>query len=176
MQLGGHNHIIWDVRNSGKVIYHGWEFWGFGVTLLLQPTQWVIWRNQSFCSSIYQSVSWECSQSETQELNTDNRTQLHIVSATTVISCFRRVQLFATPWTIDCQAPQSMGFSRHEYWIGVARGSSSGDLPDPGIEFALLTSLALTGGFFITSTTWETPSITTSTFRIIVIKFQVSSE
>ena len=69
-----------------------------------------------------------------------------------------------------------MGFPRQEYWIGVARGSSSGDLPDPGIEFALLTSLVLTGGFFITSATWETPSITISTFIIIVVKFQVSSE
>ena len=92
MQLGGHNHIIWDVRNRGKVIYHGWELWGFGVTLLLQPTQWVIWRNQSFCSSIYQSVSWECSQSETQALNTDNRTQLHIVSVTVYYHCDNSLQ------------------------------------------------------------------------------------
>ena len=26
-----------------------------------------------------------------------------------------RVQLFATPWTVTCQAPPSMGFSRQEY-------------------------------------------------------------
>ena len=32
------------------------------------------------------------------------------------LSC---VQLFATPWTIACQAPLSMGFSRQEYWSGV---------------------------------------------------------
>ena len=31
----------------------------------------------------------------------------------------------------------------------------SGDLPDPGIEPASLTSLALAGGFFTTSATWE---------------------
>ena len=30
-----------------------------------------------------------------------------------------------------------------------------GDLPDSGIEFASLTSPALAGGFFTTSTTWE---------------------
>ena len=30
-----------------------------------------------------------------------------------------RVWLFATPWTIAYQAPQSIGFSRQEYWSGV---------------------------------------------------------
>ena len=29
------------------------------------------------------------------------------------LSC---AQLFATPWTVTCQAPSSMGFSRQEYW------------------------------------------------------------
>ena len=28
------------------------------------------------------------------------------------------VWLFATPWTVACQAPLSMGFSRQEYWSG----------------------------------------------------------
>ena len=39
----------------------------------------------------------------------------------------------ATPWTIACQAPPSMGFSRQEYWSGLLF-PSLGDLPDPGIE------------------------------------------
>ena len=43
------------------------------------------------------------------------------------------VRLFATPWTVACQAPPSMGFSRQEYWSG-SPFSSPGDLPDPGIE------------------------------------------
>ena len=30
-----------------------------------------------------------------------------------------RVQLFATPWTVAYQAPQSMEFSRQEYWSGL---------------------------------------------------------
>ena len=38
-----------------------------------------------------------------------------------------------TPWTVACQAPQSIGFSRQEYWIGLPF-PSPGDLPDPGIE------------------------------------------
>ena len=44
-----------------------------------------------------------------------------------------RVQLFATPWTVACQAPQSMEFFRQEYWSGLPF-PSPGDLPNPGIE------------------------------------------
>ena len=39
----------------------------------------------------------------------------------------------ATPRTVACQAPLSMGFSRQEYWSGLPL-PSPGDLPDPGIE------------------------------------------
>ena len=35
------------------------------------------------------------------------------------VKSLSRVQLFATPWTIAYQAPQSMGFSRQEYWSGL---------------------------------------------------------
>ena len=38
-----------------------------------------------------------------------------------------------TPWTVDCQAPLSMRFSRQEYLSGLPF-LSLGDLPDPGIE------------------------------------------
>ena len=44
-----------------------------------------------------------------------------------------RVWLFATPWTVAYQDPQSMGFSRQEYWSGLPF-PSAGDLPDPGIK------------------------------------------
>ena len=39
----------------------------------------------------------------------------------------------ANPWTVAHQAPLSMVFSRQEYWSWLPF-SSSGDLPDPGIE------------------------------------------
>jgi len=39
----------------------------------------------------------------------------------------------ATPWTVACQAPLAMGFSRQEYWSGLPF-PPSGDLPNPGIE------------------------------------------
>ena len=35
------------------------------------------------------------------------------------------VQLFVTPWTVVCQAPLSMEFSRQGYWNGVP-------FPSPG--------------------------------------------
>ena len=44
-----------------------------------------------------------------------------------------RVRLFMTPWTVACQAPLSIGFSRQEYWSGLPF-PSPGDLPNPGIE------------------------------------------
>ena len=38
-----------------------------------------------------------------------------------------------TPWTVACQAPLSMGFSRQEYWSGLLF-PPPGNLPNPGIE------------------------------------------
>ena len=38
-----------------------------------------------------------------------------------------------TPWTVDCKAPLSTGFSRQEYWSGWPF-PSPGNLPNPGIE------------------------------------------
>ena len=49
------------------------------------------------------------------------------------VKLLSHVRLFATPWTIACQAPLSMGFSTQEYWNGLSF-PSLGDLPDPGIE------------------------------------------
>ena len=45
-----------------------------------------------------------------------------------LLSCFRHVRLFATPWTVAHQAPLSMGFSRQEYWSGSPFPSPE-DLP-----------------------------------------------
>ena len=39
----------------------------------------------------------------------------------------------ATPWTVACQAPLSMGFPRQEHWSRLPF-PSPGDLSDPGIE------------------------------------------
>ena len=58
------------------------------------------------------------------------------------------VPLFAIPWTVDCQVPLSIEFSRQEYYSGLP-------FSDPGIEPASLMSPALAVRFFNTSATWE---------------------
>ena len=54
-------------------------------------------------------------------------------------------------WTVACQDPLSMEFSRQEYWSGLPF-PSPGDLPDTVIEPVSLTSPALADGFFTAST------------------------
>ena len=72
---------------------------------------------------------------------------VHICVHACVLSCFSRVQLFATLWTMACQAPLLVGLSRQEYWSGLPC-PLPGDLPDAEIEPASLMSPALAGGFF----------------------------
>ena len=50
-----------------------------------------------------------------------------------------------TPWTVARQAPQSMGFSRQEYW-SVLSCPSPGGLPNTGTEPSSLMSPALAVG------------------------------
>ena len=57
------------------------------------------------------------------------------------------VRLFATPWTVACQAPLSMGLFRPEYWSGLLI-PPPGDFPDPGIEPTSPVAPALAGRSF----------------------------
>ena len=41
--------------------------------------------------------------------------------------------LFAIPWTVACQVPLSIEFSRQEYWSGFPFPITR-DLPNPGIK------------------------------------------
>ena len=59
---------------------------------------------------------------------------LAFTSSVCMLSCFSRVQLFATLWTVAHQAPLSLGFSRQEYWSGLP-------FPSP--------TLFITGAIFI---------------------------
>ena len=59
-----------------------------------------------------------------------------------------RVQHFATPWTVDPQAPLCMGFPRQEHWIGLPF-PSPGDPPHLGTQPASPASSSA-GGFFTT--------------------------
>ena len=61
---------------------------------------------------------------------------------------------------MDCSPwdPLSIGVSRKEYWSGLPC-HPPGHLPDRRMEPMSLTSLALQGVFFTTSTTWKVPSL-----------------
>ena len=72
-----------------------------------------------------------------------------MTSSAQLLSC---VQLFATPWTVACQALLSMEFSRQKYWCGLPV-PPPGDLPNTGVEPTSLASPALAGRFFTSSTT-----------------------
>ena len=66
-----------------------------------------------------------------------------------VLSLFSHVRLFATPWTVACWAPLSMGFSGQEYCSRLPC-PPPGDLPDPGVKplsFICLLHWQM-GGFF----------------------------
>ena len=49
------------------------------------------------------------------------------------VKSFSCVWVFVTPWTVAYETSPSIGFSRQEYWSGLALPSSE-DLPDPGIK------------------------------------------
>ena len=62
---------------------------------------------------------------------------------------FSRGQLFATLWTVACQAPLSTGFFRQQYWSGLPF-TTPGDLPDPENKPTSHVSPALAGRVFAT--------------------------
>ena len=66
-----------------------------------------------------------------------------------MLSRFSRVRLCVTPGS----SVHGISQARLLEWVAVP---SFGDLPDPGMEPASLVSPASAGGFFTTSTTWET--------------------
>ena len=70
-----------------------------------------------------------------------------------MLSLFGCVQLFVTLWTMACQAPLSMGFSRQEAWSGLPCPSSRD--PPSGLEPESLASPALANRLFTSSATWE---------------------
>ena len=68
-----------------------------------------------------------------------------------MLSHFSRVQLCATPWTIACQAPLSLAFSKQGYW-SRSPCPPPGELPEPEVGPVSLMPPALAGGLFTTST------------------------
>ena len=70
-----------------------------------------------------------------------------------MLNHFSRVWLFVTLWTLACQAPLSMGFSREEHGVGYHALLQ-------GIFLTQESNLSLShwqAVFLTTSTTWEAP-------------------
>ena len=61
------------------------------------------------------------------------------------------VWLFVTPWTVTCQAPLSMEFSKQKYWSGLPFPTPE-DLPSSGINPTSLASSALADRLFFFTT------------------------
>ena len=59
--------------------------------------------------------------------------ELQLINKWVICAMVSHVWLFATLWTIDHQAPLSIGFSRQGYWSGLPF-LTPGDLSNPGIE------------------------------------------
>ena len=71
--------------------------------------------------------------SEPRLLAASGRCDVGLATGFGNVKLLSRVQLFATPWTVACQAPLSMGFCRQEYWCGLPFPSLV-DLPKLGIK------------------------------------------
>ena len=75
-----------------------------------------------------------------------------------LLSRFSRVQLFATLWTVACQASRPWNSPGKNTRVGCRAMPSlpPGDLPNPGTEPISLRSPVLAGRFFTNSATWAT--------------------
>ena len=72
--------------------------------------------------------------------------------------------------------PQSMGFSRQEYWSGWLC-PPPGDLPNPAIKPTSLASPALAGRFFLTSATRDAQFLSfLNLTRLLVLSHSVMSD
>ena len=80
------------------------------------------------------------------------QSNLRSTSMRCMLSCFSCVWLFATLWTVAHQAPQSMGFSRQEFWSGLPFSSCRGSsCPRDWTQV----QSCIAGGFFTPWTTGE---------------------
>ena len=93
---------------------------GFNLDAILPKTSWLT-KSSNFPN--LDCILFVCFSSSLQ-----NFVKLTMYSC--MLSC---VQLFATPRTIACQAPLSMGFPRQEYWSGLPFPPLR-YLSNPGIE------------------------------------------
>ena len=120
--------------------------WNIGI----RNSQNTIWRTQWKICSISQSFSsseallgTHCSCHYSTEISCGVRAELWLHACLYAQFCLTLWGL----WTVACQAPLCMGFSRQEYWCGLPF-APPGDLSDPGIKPR---SPALASRFFTTA-------------------------
>ena len=89
------------------------------------------------------------------------------------VCVFSLVKFFATPWTVPCQAPLSLGFSRQEYWIRLPFPSPGNLLDDAGMKPV---SPSLAGGFFTTSASWGKKSNSSQVYFFLCNRKKVDGE
>ena len=88
-------------------------------------------------------------------------------SSSILLTCLQgcvlsHVQFFRTSWTIVCQIPLFMEFSRQEYWSGLPF-PPPGDIPDSGIKSTSLASLlqwqadSLSLSYLLSPSCWHHP-------------------
>ena len=76
--------------------------------------------------------------------------ELSIESEKVKVKSLSHVWLLVTPWTVTCQAPLSMGFSREEYWSGIPQPSSRGSSGPRDRIFVSCSSCIVRRWFFTT--------------------------
>ena len=81
----------------------------------------ICWRRDRLPTPVFWSGEfhglyspWVC-----KELDTTEWLSLSHVMKWSEVKSLNRVRLFATPWTVAYQDPQSMAFSRQGYWSGL---------------------------------------------------------
>ena len=117
----------------------------------------------------------ECRTTDTKQISFTPKaaTSFHLLqspllflSLLCVLSPFSPLRLFVTPRTVAHQVPLKMRLSRQEY-CSESPCPPPGDLSDPGFELIALTTPALAGGFFTTSTPGKPNVVTIFTQKSI---------
>ena len=124
-------HIMWASVTDASVSMHHRGVWS--------PSQ---WPSRVLCLSVLVSRLLPASFSEAFS-------PVQVLSDWCCACVLSHAPLSVTPWTVPCQAPLSVGFSRQEYWSGLPF-SSPEDRPHPGIKLMSPVAPALAGKFFTT--------------------------
>ena len=121
---------IWDFLYSTRFFFFFWFFYflNIGNSFILSfqnPLKLLLWGDFPHMPL--------CSRHDKLTLTLNELSPLTCVC----VYVLRHVWLFATPWTVACQAPLSMEFSRQEYWSGLPC-PSPGTFPIQGPNWHLL--------------------------------------